>query len=219
MEPLLLVLGAYLLGSVPSGYLLVRACRGVDVRAQGSHGIGAINVCRVGGLGLGVLTLLADTGKGTVAVLAARALTSDPWPICAAALAVLLGHAFSIWLLLKEGHFSEGKCVASALGVLLGLGLVGELPWSAVLAPVGVWGIGLLLPRVLTGRWWCVSPATIAATLAIPLAVHLAHPAPAYRLLAGLMAALILVRHKENLRRLRAGTEPGIPSLHLSRRA
>ncbi|MBM3501152.1 MAG: glycerol-3-phosphate acyltransferase [Armatimonadetes bacterium] len=219
MNILLLAAGAYLIGSTPSGYLLVRACRGVDVRAQGSHGIGAINVCRVGGLRLGVLTLLADVGKGTLVVVAAHALTADPWAICAAAFAVLLGHAFSIWLRLREGRFSEGKSVASTLGVLLGLGSLGELPWSAVVAPVGVWGIGLLLPRVLMGRWWCVSPATVAATLSIPLAVHLARPAPAYSLLAGLMAALVLVRHKENFRRLRAGTEPLIASLRPSRRA
>jgi len=96
--------------------------------------------------------------------------------------------------------------------VLIGLVLLGELPWPVVVVPLAVWAAGLLLPRLLTGRWWCISPATMAATLSIPLAVHLAHPAAPYRLLSLLMSALILIRHRNNVRRLVAGTEPAMGS-------
>ncbi len=204
----LVVIVAYLVGSIPSGYLLVRVCRGVDVRRYGPHNVGAINVFRVGGARLGVPTLLADIAKALVVVVCVGLLTHSSWLTAAAALAVLLGHAFSIWFLLREHRFSEGKSVASGLGVLLGLVILGELPWPAVATPLCVWVSGLLLPRLVTGRWWCVSPATLAATVSIPLAVNLAHPAAAYRLLSVLMCGLILVRHANNLRRLRTGTEP-----------
>jgi glycerol-3-phosphate acyltransferase PlsY len=204
----LLLIGAYLIGSVPSGYLLVRAFRGVDVRRFGSHNVGAINVFRIGGAKLGALTLLADTGKAVVVVLGAGLLSGEAWVTAATAFAVLLGHAFSLWFLLRERRFSEGKSVASGLGVLLGLAILGEVPWWVAAVPLGVWGAGLVLPRLLTGRWWCVSPATMAATLSIPLAVNLAHPAAPYRGLSVLMAALILARHRSNVQRLLAGTEP-----------
>jgi glycerol-3-phosphate acyltransferase PlsY len=204
----ILVLGAYVVGSVPSGYLLVRLFRGLDVRESGSHNVGAINVFRVGGVKLGVLTLVADVGKAMLVVLVAGALTDRPWIIAGTALAVLVGHAYSVWFDLKERRFSEGKSVASTLGVLTALAILGELPWPVVAAPLGVWAAGLLLPRLLTGRWWCISPATMAATLSIPLAVHFAHPVAAYQVLSILLCALVLARHKNNIRRLVAGTEP-----------
>jgi glycerol-3-phosphate acyltransferase PlsY len=212
----LLPIGAYVVGSVPSGYLLVRAFRGRDVRQYGSHNVGAINVFRVGGTKLGALTLIADIGKAVVVVLAAAAVTDRPWLIAASALAVLIGHAFSIWFLLREHRFSEGKSVASGLGVLLGLVIAGKLPWPVVATPLGVWAAGLLLPRLLTGRWWCISPATMAATLAIPVVVCATHPALPYQLLALLMSALILLRHKNNIRRLIAGTEPKLGEARVS---
>jgi glycerol-3-phosphate acyltransferase PlsY len=204
----LLPIGAYVVGSVPSGYLLVRAFRGRDVRQYGSHNVGAINVFRVGGAKLGAATLLTDVGKAVLVVLIAAAITDRPSLIAAAALAVLLGHAFSIWFLLKERRFSEGKSVASGLGALLGLVIAGKLPWPVAATPLGVWAAGLLLPRLLTGRWWWISPATMAATLAIPVVVCATHPAAPYQLLALLMSALILLRHRNNIRRLIAGMEP-----------
>jgi len=208
MGDALLLPGAYLVGSIPSGYLLVRAFRGLDVRKHGSHNVGAINVFRVGGVKLGVLTLLADIGKAMLVVLVAGALTDQPWIIAGTALAVLVGHAYSMWFLLKERRFSEGKSVASTLGALIGLVVIGELPWPVVVIPLGVWGAGLLLPRLLTGRWWWISPATMAAAASVPAITLLLRPAAPYQILAVLMCALILVRHKNNIRRLIAGTEP-----------
>ena len=203
-----LVLLAYVVGSIPTGYLLVRAVRGLDVRDHGSHNVGAINVIRVGGAGLGLLTLFADLGKALGIVLLAAAVSPSPWVVASAALGVMVGHAYSGWFLLRERRFSEGKSVACALGVLIGLACVGALPWVVAAAPVGVWGAGLLGPRLLTGRWWRISPVTMTATICIPLAAWAAHPHLAYLALSVAMSALILVRHENNIKRLRAGTEP-----------
>ncbi len=203
-----LCLLAYLVGSIPSGYLLVRATCRLDVRDYGSHNVGAINVVRVAGLWLGLVTLLADIGKALGIVLLAAAVTPSVWTVASVALLVMVGHAYSAWFFLQERRFSEGKSAACALGVLLGLVILGSLPWWAVVVPVAVWVTGLLGPRLLTGRWYWISPATMAATVSIPLAVWAAHPPTAYFSLSVGMAALILVRHPNNIRRLLAGTEP-----------
>jgi len=199
---------AYLVGSIPSGYLLVSALRKLDVRDYGSHNVGAINVFRVGGAGLGFLTLLADTGKALLVVLTVAAVVPSAWTVASAAFLVMLGHAYSTWFLLTERRFSEGKSVACCLGCLIGLAWVGAFPWYVPAAPVGVWAGGLLGPRVLTHRWYCISPATMAAAASVPLAVWAARPATPYVTLAVAMAALVLVRHKNNIKRLLAGTEP-----------
>jgi glycerol-3-phosphate acyltransferase PlsY len=203
-----LLAAAYLVGSIPSGYWLVRACTGRDVRAYGSHNIGAINVTRVGGPWLGLATLGADMGKAGAVVIAGAALGVPAWAIAGAAFLVMLGHAFSFWLLLRERRISEGKSVASALGVLLALAGIGVLAWPWALLPLGVWTGGLLLPRLVTGHWCCISPATMTAAASIPVAMWAAHPALPYLWLGLAMAGLILARHKGNIQRLRAGAEP-----------
>lgn len=140
---------AYLVGSIPSGYLLVRATRRLDVRDYGSHNVGAINVVRVGGLWLGFVTLLADMGKALGIVLLAATVVPSVWTVACAAFLVMVGHAYSAWFFLQERRFSEGKSVACALGVLLGLVSLGALSWWVVVAPVAVWVIGLLGPRLM----------------------------------------------------------------------
>ena len=206
----LVLLGAYLLGSVPSGYLLMRAVRGIDIRQQGSHNVGAINVFRTGGAWLGAATLLADTAKGTVAVLAAWGLGQLTLFIAAAGLAVVLGHAFSFWLFLRERRFSEGKAVATSMGVLIGLAISGALSWWVPAGLLVFWICGLLAPKLLTGKWWMISPITMTAAVGITVAVLLDQPRPSYICLAIGMTALILVRHKHNIERLLAGQEPRI---------
>jgi len=202
------LVAAYLVGSVPFGYLLLRAARGLDVRAYGSHNMGAINVARVGGVWLGLATLVADVGKAMGTVFVTRRLGMSATVVAAAALLVMVGHAYSLWFLLRDGRFAEGKSVACALGVMMGLALTSVLPWQLALAPLGLWVLGLLAPRVLTGRWYWISPVTMLASACIPLAVWAAHPPRPYLLLSLAMAALILIRHKNNIRRLIAGTEP-----------
>ena len=203
-----LLLGAYLVGSVPFGYLLLRVVRGVDVRSYGSHNIGAINVARAGGTWLGIATLLADVAKAMAVVLATHGLAMSASVVAAAALLVMLGHAYSLWFLLRDGRFAEGKSVACALGVMIGLACVGVLPWPLALTPLGLWIFGLIAPRALTGYWHRISPVTMAATVCIPVVVWVAHPARPYLALSLAMAALVLVRHRNNIRRLIAGTEP-----------
>jgi glycerol-3-phosphate acyltransferase PlsY len=198
---------AYLIGSVPCGYLLVRWRRGLDVRQHGSHNVGAINVLRVGGPRLGLLTLLCDAAKAWAVVVLAWHLLASPWDVVACALAVAVGHAYSVWFLLAEGHFAEGKSVATTLGVLLGLAQISQLPWMAVLVVLGVWITGLVGPRLVTGRWQPLSLATISATLTMPVTVWAASADRPWVALGAALAALVLWRHRPNLARLLSATE------------
>ena len=213
-----LLLAAYLVGSLPSGYLLVRWGRRLDVRDYGSHNVGAINVCHVGGPLLGGLTLAADAGKALGVVVVAGILTTSPVVVAAAGFLVMVGHAYSVWFLLVERRFCEGKSVACSLGVLVGLACLGEVPAYVPAVPVLVWGVGLLGPRVLTGRWACISPATMAAAVCIPLTMVLAKTLPTYVALSCAMATLVLLRHSSNIWRLRAGTEPTLTDRLQARR-
>jgi glycerol-3-phosphate acyltransferase PlsY len=203
MQPFAVVLVAYLLGSIPFGYLIVRAGKGADVRETGSGGTGATNVTRRAGKGAGVVTLLLDAGKGTAAGLLARWLLAlEPlagWWVAAAAILVVLGHIFPIWL-----RFRGGKGVATGLGVFL------------VLAPAAVMAaLVVFLAMIWLTRF--VSLASIAAALAIPLFLWLhqmfAGPIENFFevIFAALMCALLIVSaHRGNIGRLLMGTEPRI---------
>ena len=188
---LLLVVVGYLCGSVPFGVLLARRA-GVDPRIAGSGNIGAANVARTAGVGLGVMTLVADALKGALPALLARALTDRPALAAAVGVAAFLGHLFPVTL-----GFAGGKGVATALGVLL------------TLAPLAAAAVFVLV----VGLTRYVSLASVLAALAAPLlVVLLAYPAPV--LAASLvMTAFIALRHRDNFRRLRAGTEPRL-TLH-----
>jgi glycerol-3-phosphate acyltransferase PlsY len=200
MLPVLLLtaVAAYLCGSLPSGLLVGRA-RGVDIRALGSGNIGATNVFRTVGKGWGVLTFLADAGKGVLAVSLGFFLAGKFAPGLnpavagiAAAVCCILGHNFPVWL-----KFKGGKGVATSLGVVIGL-----VPLAAAIG-LGVWVLAMLLTRY-------VSVASIAGAVAVPVAVALrsASPDKMPLLVFSIVAALlIVVRHKANIRRLLAGTE------------
>jgi acyl phosphate:glycerol-3-phosphate acyltransferase len=183
-EALVLALG-YLLGSIPFGYLAGRL-RGVDIRVEGSRNTGATNVFRTLGRGIGVM--VADIGKGLAAVLIARVLLDDPWPLAVAAFAVA-GHVFPVWL-----RFRGGKGVAVAAGALIGV-----MPLvSATL--VVIWIAIVLITRY-------VSLASVVCALALPLlawAFGLDWPK---LVLAGLVALAVLLRHRANLQRLARGQE------------
>jgi glycerol-3-phosphate acyltransferase PlsY len=192
----LLVLLGYVLGSIPFGYLLVRARSGGDVRAMGSGNIGATNVARTAGMSTGVATLLLDAGKGYFAVWLAGHFSGGNIRIMMyAGLAAILGHVFPVWL-----KFSGGKGVATALGVFL------MISWAAVAAAVAIFAIVVLF-------WRYVSLASVSAAAALPLLVYLLYApghAPPAAVTAGtlLVAALVIVKHRENIERLMAGTEP-----------
>jgi glycerol-3-phosphate acyltransferase PlsY len=208
---LIVLLAGYLLGSIPAGYLAGRWLRGIDIRQEGSGSTGATNVLRVLGKGPALAVFLVDVLKGTAAVLLAKALlqplgvpldgagqanwSTDSW-VVAAGLAALAGHIWPVWL-----GWRGGKAVATALGMLLGL------TW-----PVGLACFGVFLTVLSASR--IVSLASVVAAVALPLlmlgwfhdqAMGLRWP---YLALALLTSALVIWRHRSNLARLLAGTEP-----------
>ncbi|MCL4783504.1 MAG: glycerol-3-phosphate 1-O-acyltransferase PlsY [Bryobacterales bacterium] len=181
---------AYLLGSIPFGFLLVRWKTGTDVRTKGSGNIGATNVLRTTGKALGILTLLLDVLKGAAAVAIAQWLSAGNPLWCAlAALAVLLGHMFPVWL-----RFRGGKAVASMLGAYL------VLTPLAMLATILIFALMLWKTRY-------VSLSSIVSAAVFPLGAWLLYHNGLYTLVAALCAALIIYKHKSNMARLRAGTE------------
>ncbi|HEX5760895.1 MAG TPA: glycerol-3-phosphate 1-O-acyltransferase PlsY [Thermoanaerobaculia bacterium] len=191
-----LIAGAYLLGSISFSYLIVRALQGRDVRALGSGNAGATNVLRAAGKLPGVATLLLDIAKGAAAVLAARALAAPPPVVALCAAAVVLGHVFPLFL-----GFRGGKGVATAAGAM------------GALAPLAIVPTFLLLVLVVAGSRY-VSLGSIAATLAFPLFLLLGRAAGWIAAdgwvlgAAAAVAALIVWKHRSNLARLRAGSEP-----------
>jgi glycerol-3-phosphate acyltransferase PlsY len=216
---LIAALGAgYLLGSIPTGWLAGHWLAGIDIRSQGSGSTGATNVLRVLGKGPALAVFLVDVLKGTAAVLLARYLLESglggaagtldaglavpglvnpglvDWAVVVAGLAALAGHIWPIWLGGKGG-----KAVATGLGMLLGLA------WPVGLASFGVFLAVLSLSRV-------VSLSSVVAALALPLLMAAwSAPTglrPAYMALAVLTTLLVVWRHRANLQRLWAGTEP-----------
>ncbi|HEU5285036.1 MAG TPA: glycerol-3-phosphate 1-O-acyltransferase PlsY [Sphingomicrobium sp.] len=180
----------YLLGSIPFGLLLTRLAGKGDVRDVGSGNIGATNVLRAGGRGLAAATLLLDALKGAAAVLLARRLFG-PGSEMFAATGALLGHLYPAWL-----RFKGGKGVATLLGILVPLlpiaALIYALVWLALLAAVRI-----------------SSVAGIAAALSAPVSAAVLGPDYLFPMLLG-FALLVLWKHRVNIARLRAGTEPRI---------
>lgn len=206
MRIAIIIILAYLLGSIPFGYLIVRARSGADIRETGSGGTGATNVSRRAGKAAGVLTLILDALKGSAAILIARlvldsrttisTVDSESWVIGAAAILVIVGHMFPVWL-----GFRGGKGVATGVGVFL------------VLAPIAVLGAGaVFLAVVLATRY--VSLGSIIAASAIPLLVWLQHGLISSvdglwptMVAAVVGAALIIFAHRQNIHRLLRGIE------------
>jgi len=182
---------AYVLGSIPFGYLIVRWTKGIDVRETGSRSIGATNVMRNLGVAGFVATFVLDFGKGATAVVLASRLTGhDPRWAAAAAVAAILGHVAPVWL-----RFRGGKGVATGVGVFIAL------------APVPI-GLALLLFVVLVAIWRYISLGSIIAAAAFPALLYLLNHPPAPIVVgATAAAALIIAKHHANIRRLRNGTE------------
>ena len=197
---LLIALGSYLLGSIPFGFIAGRIC-GIDIRTQGSGNIGATNVLRVLGKKWGYAVFFLDFLKGILPVLLAlawgRSIGVNPAsaPGALAALCMLLGHSFPVWL-----GFKGGKGIASSAGVIVGLFGIG-----AFLFCLGSWLLFFSVTRY-------VSVASIAAAIAVPVSVsvlYFMHRSDWLTLfVACLMCVLAIWRHRSNITRLRAGTEP-----------
>ena len=202
MRLVLVIIIAYLIGSIPFGYLIVRARGGGDVRETGSGGTGATNVSRRAGKAAGVLTLILDAAKGAVAVILAKWMLDEAdvgWLIGAAAIAVLVGHVFPVWL-----WFRGGKGVATGVGVFL------------VPAPLAVLCAAVIFVAVVAFTKY-VSLGSIMAAATIPFFIWLFYePTVDFKpLLTAAVAGalLILFAHRGNIARLMSGTEPRITDL------
>src|ERR1700730_11855036 len=198
---------AYLFGSAPTGYLAGKLLKGIDIREHGSKSIGATNVLRTLGKWPALVVLLVDVLKGAGAIAFARWFYSwfltlssvtpptdlqtwVPWAVCLAGLAVLLGHSRWIWL-----NFTGGKSAATGLGVLL------ALSWPVGLGAAAVFGVVLAIFRIVS---LC---SMLGALTASALICGLEQPLP-YRLLVVAGSIYVIVRHRANIQRLLAGTEP-----------
>jgi len=187
----LMMIAAYLIGSIPFGVLVGRL-RGFDPRMVGSGNIGMTNVARVGGLSAAVLTFVGDVFKGALPVAAARALGFVPSQLAWTALAAFLGSICSIFL-----RFRGGKGVSAALGVWV------MLSPFALLFAMAAFAIALVSSRIM-------SLASIVAALVIPIAVAAVGGPRPYLVLAIVISGLVLLRHSENIRRLLRGAEPRV---------
>jgi glycerol-3-phosphate acyltransferase PlsY len=197
LDYILTALGAYLLGSIPTGFLVAKA-KGIDIRSVGSGNIGATNAMRVLGKPAGIFVLLMDAAKGFLAVylatmMARRFYWNDPelqTVRVIAGVGAVLGHNYTCWL-----KFKGGKGIATTAGVYIALA-----PWALLIA-LGVFIVALLASRI-------VSVASMSAALALPVAVLFLQP---NELLLGVvtmaLGALAIYKHKSNIQRLLAGTE------------
>lgn len=186
------LIGSYLIGSIPTAYLLVKWLKRIDVRTVGSGNVGATNVTRVAGTKAGAVVFLLDVAKGLVAVLLiAPWLLSELTPArqLACGLAAVLGHLFPLFL-----AFHGGKGVATTIGVLLG-----TMPVVA--------GVCLLVWVACFLIWRIVSVGSLAAAVMIPLTQAATHHNLPEVLLGTTIAALIVLRHRANIERLLRGSE------------
>ena len=193
------MLVAYLLGSVPTGFLVAKA-RGVDIRAVGSGNIGATNVLRILGKPAGIFVLLADAAKGWVAVFLlskwlcgwsypAAGLQAREWFAIGAGVGAILGHNYTCWL-----HFKGGKGIATSAGVLTAL-----VPWPLLII-LSIWTVVFALSRY-------VSLASISAAFALPFAVWWVGKSATMIVVTSGLGALAIYKHKANIQRLISGTE------------
>ena len=191
-EGILLVMGGYLAGSIPTGVILSKLFGAKDVRQEGSGNIGATNVYRVSGAKMGILTLLGDVAKGTIPVaLTCSLMDSELW-IAAVALSTFLGHLFPIFL-----KFRGGKGVATALGIFL------------VIVPLVLPCVIIVFVLVVM-KWKYVSLGSLTASSLLPIFICVTGYPIIYADLGLIIGCLIFYRHWENIKRLREGVEKKI---------
>ncbi len=194
----IIILG-YLLGSIPTGYWVVKSLKGIDIRQVGSGSTGATNVLRAAGKGAGLFVLVADVMKGFIPVYCASLLESSLWSAlpfyqpymipAAVAIIAIIGHSKSIFL-----NFTGGKSAATTLGTLYGLN-----PLAATLT-FGLWILIVATTKI-------VSLASIIAAVACPILMIVCGAPPVVIGFSVVAAAYVVLRHKANIQRIMAGTE------------
>jgi len=190
---LAIVAGAYLLGSIPFGYLVVRLLSGQDVRRAGSRNVGATNALRTAGWGAGLLVLVLDVAKGAAPVLVMGAANPATRWVGAAAAAAVIGHCYPVWL-----RFRGGKGIATAAGAFAVLSPL------AVACAAGVWLVVLAVRQL-------VSLASMMAVVSLPVFLYFVGGAHLHLVAAGALVAVVAVlRHWSNLRQIAEGTEPTV---------
>ena len=192
LTSLLLLAIGYLLGAIPSGYLAGRLLKGIDLRDCGSGSTGATNVLRNVGKGPALVVFLIDVSKGALAVLLAKSVGLNDWLQVLAGLSALAGHIWPVWL-----DWKGGKAVATGLGMFLGLA------W-----PVGLACFGLFMAVISIFR--IVSLSSVVAAIGLPLLMLLSGGSSAYVVVSLMASLMVLWRHRSNIERLLAGTEPKI---------
>tara|TARA_B100000073_G_scaffold25138_4_gene19611 strand:- start:6738 stop:7334 length:597 start_codon:yes stop_codon:yes gene_type:complete len=192
LTALLILAIGYLLGAMPNGYLAGRWLKGIDLRQCGSGSTGATNVLRNVGKGPALVVFLLDVGKGALAVLLAKQVGLNDWLQVLTGLAALAGHIWPVWL-----GWKGGKAVATGLGLFLGLA------W-----PVGLASLGIFLAVISIFR--IVSLSSVAAAMALPVLMMATDQNTASITVSVVAMLLVLWRHRSNIERLIAGTEPKI---------
>lgn len=198
-----LILIAYLLGSIPTGYLAGRILKGIDIREQGSGSTGATNVLRTVGKEAAIGVLIVDLLKGIMAVYLIKLAyfylpdqwlfpDGQNWLIVIAALVAVVGHSKSIWL-----NFTGGKSAAISLGILLAMTPVVGLGTLAVFLGV------LAISRI-------VSLSSVSAAIAVNILMYIVNPSIPYLVFTLIAGIYVIIRHRTNIQRLMAGTEPRI---------
>ncbi|SHK47747.1 acyl-phosphate glycerol-3-phosphate acyltransferase [Desulforamulus aeronauticus DSM 10349] len=185
----LIIVSGYLIGSIPFGFLLARFWKGIDIRKHGSGNIGATNVWRTLGKGPGIVVLLLDALKGVTAVMLAKQLGTNDLVVLGAALAVMAGHSFPLWL-----GFKGGKIIATGAGAVLAI-----TPVPLLLALL-VWATTVALSRY-------VSLGSILAAISLPIWVALFDRQPSILVFSLLAAGFAVWKHASNIKRLLNGTE------------
>jgi glycerol-3-phosphate acyltransferase PlsY len=201
MNDIIALILAYLLGSIPFGHIIVKLKTGQDVRTSGSGATGATNVLRTAGKTLGILTFVLDIVKGVVAVYVARWLTdvawdATTWVVAGAAILAILGHIFPVWL-----GFKAGKGVATGLGVFLAIAPIASLcAFAAFILIVAktkyvslgsITGTVIMIPLILFWHGW-VWPNPYLTQMLVAITI---------------VTAVIVFKHRDNIKRLMAGTE------------